>query len=84
MKSPEITVPSEEFILTDGHETDIFASLHISQPLELAAKEKPPVNEVEAMARLYGRYGVTAASMASSPVLNEIYTIPMDKAIYNE
>lgn len=46
--------------------------------------ERPPVNEVEATARLYKKFGVSAVSMASSSVSNEIYTIPMDKPIYNE
>ena len=46
--------------------------------------EEPPVNEVEAMARLYKKYGVSAVSMASAPITNEIYTIPMDGPIFNE
>jgi hypothetical protein len=56
----------------------------ISEEPTTETPEEPPVNELEAMARLYGKYGVTAATMASAPIPNEIYTIPMDKSIYNE
>lgn len=41
--------------------------------LELPANT--PVNEVEAQAQLYGKFGVSAATMASSPVKNEIYDL---------
>lgn len=56
----------------------------IREAIEANTRETPPVNEVEAMARLYGKYGVTAATMASAAVSNEIYTISMDKPIYND
>lgn len=48
------------------------------------SQEVPPINEVEAMARLYGKYGVTAATMASAPVKNEIYDVSAYSFLSND